>query len=114
MRIFKKFQKVVLSIMAGLALAASVPVGAVMAAPAATSSSQLNTTNKQQQSLKLNVKAAMAIDEQTGQILYQQNANQPVPVASLSKLLTLYIVLFELKAEKLSWNEKISTDKDSA
>lgn len=114
MRIFKKFQKVVLSIMAGLALAASVPVGAVMAAPAATSSSQLNTTNKQQQSLKLNVKAAMAIDEQTGQILYQQNANQPVPVASLSKLLTLYIVLGEIQAGKLSWNEKITPDKDSA
>lgn len=62
---------------------------------------------KSQEKLNLAVKSAIAVDEKTGQILYQQNANQSVPVASLSKLLTLYVVLQKIKDGKLSWNYKV-------
>lgn len=62
---------------------------------------------KSPEKLNLAVKSAIAIDEKTGQILYQQNAKQAVPVASLSKLLTLYLVIQQIKDGKLSWSQKI-------
>ena len=37
---------------------------------------------------RVNARAAVMIDASTGQVLYEQNANQKLPVASISKLLT--------------------------
>lgn len=41
----------------------------------------------------LEAKAAVIYDPQTGRILYQKNANQPLPLASLTKLMTAQTVL---------------------
>ena len=35
---------------------------------------------------RVNARAAVMIDASTGQVLYEQNANQKLPVASISKL----------------------------
>ena len=37
-------------------------------------------------------KHAIAVDATTGKILYEKDANQPVEVASITKLLTVYLV----------------------
>lgn len=47
--------------------------------------------------LNLDVKAAIAVDAKTGQILYAKNAEQALPVASMSKLMTIYLVLQAIK-----------------
>src|SRR5690606_28976134 len=39
------------------------------------------------------VEAAILIDAATGQVLYERNADQPRPPASMTKLMTEYIVL---------------------
>lgn len=63
--------------------------------------------------LNLDVKAAIAVDAKTGQILYAKNAEQALPVASMSKLMTIYLVLQAIKNGKLSWNQEILPDAAS-
>lgn len=60
------------------------------------------------------VRAAMVVDNQTGQILAAKNSRQVVPVASLTKLITLYIVVQQIKAGKLRWNQRIVVSKAAA
>jgi serine-type D-Ala-D-Ala endopeptidase (penicillin-binding protein 7) len=43
--------------------------------------------------LSLNAKHAMVMDEKTGEILFEKNADAAVPIASLTKLLTAMVVL---------------------
>lgn len=59
------------------------------------------------QTTKFNAKATLMVDAQTGQILQQQNANQKLPIASLSKLLTVLVIQDEIKDHQLSWQTKI-------
>lgn len=62
----------------------------------------------------VNAKAAITMDAQTGQILYQKNANQLLPVASCTKILTLAVIEQDIAKGKLSWNQKIKIDKHVA
>lgn len=52
-------------------------------------------------------KAAIAVDNTTGQILYQKNDSQALPIASISKLLTTYIVIQQIQAGKLKWSDQV-------
>ena len=80
----------------------SVPV----TAHAATSST--STT------VNLKAKAGIAVDAKTGQILYSKNADQTLPVASMTKLLSIYMVLDAIHSGKLKWDQKITISKDIA
>jgi D-alanyl-D-alanine carboxypeptidase (penicillin-binding protein 5/6) len=55
----------------------------------------------------MKARAAYAIDAQTGQVLYQKNANKTYPIASLTKILTLAVIEQDIKEHKLSWDQKI-------
>lgn len=52
-------------------------------------------------------KSAIAVDADTGQILYEKNAHQPLAIASISKLMTVYIVQKQIQEGKLSWNDQV-------
>jgi len=43
--------------------------------------------------IRLNLKSAIAIDNETHRVLYSYNANDTVPIASISKLITAMVVL---------------------
>ena len=62
----------------------------------------------------IDANAALAIDASTGQILYQQNAKQSLPIASMSKLLTMIVIEQEIKAGKLSWNSQLKITQAEA
>ncbi|MGF2385657.1 D-alanyl-D-alanine carboxypeptidase family protein [Lentilactobacillus otakiensis] len=59
-------------------------------------------------------KSAIAVDAQTGQILYQKNANEPRAIASISKLMTVYIVHQRIKQNKLAWGDKVKISAELA
>ncbi|MTV82232.1 D-alanyl-D-alanine carboxypeptidase family protein [Secundilactobacillus folii] len=59
-------------------------------------------------SLDLQVHSAVAIDAKTGQVLYAKNDQKSLPIASVSKLLSTYIVLQQIKAGKLHWTQRVS------
>lgn len=48
-----------------------------------------------QQSLALEAKSAIAVDSKTNKVLYSKNHNESLPIASLSKIMTAYVVLKE-------------------
>jgi len=62
----------------------------------------------------ISAKAAIAVDAGTGQILYDKNSTQPMAIASMTKMLSTYLVLQAIKQGKLSWDQKISVSKDVA
>lgn len=64
---------------------------------------QAATTVKPQ----VQAKAAVMIDVQTGQIIAQQNAKQALPIASLTKLLTLLVVEQAVAKQQVSWNQPV-------
>ena len=51
----------------------------------------------------LNVKAAVTINAKDGSPIYAKNANQSLPIASMTKLLTVYLTLQAIKEKKISW-----------
>lgn len=55
-------------------------------------------------------KAAIAIDQKTGKILYTQNAEEALPIASMTKMITLYLVLEQIKDGKLTWQDQVTID----
>lgn len=67
-----------------------------------------SVSNYDAQKLNLDVKGAIAIDASTGQVLYAKNANQKRSIASMTKLITVYLTLQAIKQGKLSWDEKVS------
>ena len=67
----------------------------------------INTVSADATTLSLNARAAYAIDAETGQVLYQKNANKTYPVASLTKVLTLAVIEQDVRNHHLSWNQKV-------
>ena len=61
-----------------------------------------------------NVKSAIAVDANSGQILYETKEDEVYPVASMSKLLTAYILLDKINHHELSWNTKVRPTKVEA
>ncbi|MFC6181257.1 D-alanyl-D-alanine carboxypeptidase family protein [Lactiplantibacillus daowaiensis] len=59
----------------------------------------------------ISAKAAIAVDASTGQILYSKNSTKPMAIASMTKMLSTYLVLKAIHEGKLSWNQKISVSK---
>lgn len=74
------------------------------AATAATNSYHANDLNIQ-------AKSALAIDSKTGQILYAKNAQKVLPIASMTKLVTVYLTLQAIKNKKISWQTKVTPTK---
>jgi len=56
--------------------------------------------------LGINVDGAILIDANTGQILYEQNADGPLGIASMSKMMTEYILLDAIDEGKITWDQQ--------
>jgi D-alanyl-D-alanine carboxypeptidase len=57
--------------------------------------------------LDLKVESAVLMDADTGKLLYLSNAQEPLPPASMSKMMTEVLVLDRLKAGQLSWRDQV-------
>ena len=51
--------------------------------------------------------AAFAVDYDTGKVFYNQNADEPLGIASMTKLITAYIVFDEIEKGTISWEDKV-------
>ena len=54
-------------------------------------------------------KAAVAMDAKTDKVLWSKNANTPRAIASVSKLMTLYLVEQKVANTGSTWNSKVTT-----
>lgn len=58
-------------------------------------------------SFQMDARAAYAIDAESGQVLYQKNATKRYPIASVIKILTLGVILQDIRNHHLKWDQKI-------
>ncbi|MBQ6895898.1 MAG: D-alanyl-D-alanine carboxypeptidase [Oscillospiraceae bacterium] len=52
-------------------------------------------------------KAALLMDEGTGQVLYAKNANAPLPIASITKVMTMLLVFEALETGRISLEDTV-------
>lgn len=57
--------------------------------------------------LGLKAEAAIIIDGKTGQIIYEKNADKVLGIASMSKMMTEYMVMEAIKNQKITWDQKV-------
>ena len=61
----------------------------------------------------LNAKAAIAMDLGTGRILYEQNADEAIPPASLTKVLTLYLAYEAMQENRLNYTDTVLVSREA-
>ena len=61
--------------------------------------------------LGLKAEAAIIIDGDTGQIVYEKNADKVLGIASMSKMMTEYIIMESIENGKISWDQKVKINK---
>lgn len=57
--------------------------------------------------LKINSQSAVLMDAMTGDIFYKKDATKGYPVASISKLMTEYVVLDKITSGVISWDDPV-------
>ncbi|WP_373231062.1 D-alanyl-D-alanine carboxypeptidase family protein [Cohnella sp.] len=62
----------------------------------------------------LDAQSAVLMDAESGQILYQSNADVAKPPASMSKMMTEYLVSRAVKQGKLNWEDIVSVGENAA
>ncbi len=62
----------------------------------------------------IDASAAVMVDASTGQVIYEQNAQQKLPIASISKLLTAIIIEDEVHSNQITGNTKVKIDSGTA
>lgn len=70
------------------------------------------TTNTS--TFSINAKAAIAVDAQSGKIFYSQDATTPLPIASITKIISLLVVEDQIKAGKLSLQDTVTISPEIA
>lgn len=67
----------------------------------------LNPNNIAAKTLKTSASSAIIVDVNTGKILYDKDADEPLPPASMTKMMTEYIVLEKIDQGELSWDDQV-------
>jgi D-alanyl-D-alanine carboxypeptidase (penicillin-binding protein 5/6) len=61
-----------------------------------------------------NAKAAILIDAASGTVLYEKNADKQLPPASITKMMTMLLVVEAIKNKTLHWNDMVSVSEHAA
>ncbi|NEW08932.1 D-alanyl-D-alanine carboxypeptidase [Paenibacillus sp. SYP-B3998] len=63
---------------------------------------------------KPNAKSAVIMEASTGTILYEMNADEALPPASMAKMMTEYIAMEGIKEGKYTWETSVTATKNAA
>jgi D-alanyl-D-alanine carboxypeptidase (penicillin-binding protein 5/6) len=66
------------------------------------------------ETLGLNLKSAVLIEPTTGEILLSMNADEALPPASMTKMMTEYLVAEAVKTGQLSWDQKVIVGENAS
>jgi D-alanyl-D-alanine carboxypeptidase (penicillin-binding protein 5/6) len=77
-------------------------------------STSVFAAEKKSTDLVTDVKSAILMERDTGKVLYEKNANEELPPASMTKIMTMLLIMEAIDQGKLSWNEKIRTSEYAA
>ena len=75
---------------------------------------QDNSTEPVRDVLELNCKSAILMEANTGRVIYEQNADQALPPASVTKVMTLLLVMEAIDAGKIKLDDMVTTSERAA
>jgi len=75
--------------------------------------SVLLAQGKAEQPYVAKAEEAILLDARTGRVLFEKNADQPVPPASMSKLMTMIMVFESLRSGTLTLDQKFKVSQDA-
>ena len=61
-----------------------------------------------------NAKSAILIEASTGEILYQKNVNEGLAPASMTKIMSLILIMENIEKGNLAWNDIVVVSKNAA
>ncbi|UAL45846.1 D-alanyl-D-alanine carboxypeptidase family protein [Sutcliffiella horikoshii] len=61
-----------------------------------------------------NARSAILIERDTGQVLYEKNGHEKLPPASMTKIMTMLLIMEAIDKGELTWDEKIRTSEYAA
>lgn len=59
-------------------------------------------------------KSALLMDLETGTVLYERNAREPLAPASVTKVMTMLLIMEAIDSGKLSWQDMVTTSETAA
>lgn len=86
----------------------------LMAPISATEGGEVSTATESEVSLDLACKSAILIEATTGKVLYEQNADEALPPASVTKVMTLLLVMEAIEDGKIKLDDMVSTSAHAA
>ena len=63
---------------------------------------------------EINAKSAILVDFDSLQVVYEKNADQKLPIASMVKLMTIYLTFKNIESGNLSYDQKITTSEKAS
>lgn len=67
-----------------------------------------------EEDLAPNAKSAIMIESSTGEILFQKNANEKLPPASMTKMMSLLLIFEEIDKGNIKWDEMITASEHAS
>ena len=64
--------------------------------------------------LQVPAKSAVLMDVATGQLLYEQDAHTPLAPASVTKVMTMLLIMEAIDSGRISWNDTVTTSEAAA
>ncbi|WP_227002563.1 D-alanyl-D-alanine carboxypeptidase family protein [Salicibibacter kimchii] len=74
----------------------------------------LTTTTAEAQTPDVEAEASILVDVETGKILYDEDIDTLLPMASMAKMMTEYLVNEAIEEGNLSWDEEVSVSEEVA
>lgn len=59
-------------------------------------------------------KSALLMDMATGTILYEKNAHEPLPPASVTKVMTMLLIMEAIDSGKIKWDDTVTASENAA
>jgi len=66
------------------------------------------------ETLNIPAKSAVLLDQATGAVLYEQNSREHLPIASVTKVMTLLLVMEALESGRIAWKDTVTCSDKAA
>jgi D-alanyl-D-alanine carboxypeptidase (penicillin-binding protein 5/6) len=105
----QKSAKIWYSLIAGLAT-----LFFIVGMPLISHAEETTYTAEEVTNFSVDAKAAFSVDFETGKILYDQDGETPMGIASVTKIISLYLVAEQVKEGKLAWDDTVEISQYAA
>ena len=72
------------------------------------------TSNVKAAEMEVDAKSAILIDQNTGTILYKKNENERLPMASMTKIMSLILIMEQINEGNISYDTKVEISSEAS